>query len=265
MNMAAAKPVDVRLMNMSAAVLLSFFAALALISAARWVARWRAFDIQAITVAGDTRHSNSATLRANVAPRIAGTFFSIDLARARSAFEAVPWVRHAVVMREFPNRLRVVLQEHQAVALWGGEGEQRLINSYGEIFEANVGEVDQENMATLNGPEGSGAEVLSMYRALQPMFAAMEMQLESLTLSGRGSWSVRLQNGASIELGRGTQDEVHARTRRLLKTLTQVVTRYGRLTDAVESADLRHQNGYAIRLRGVSTDVASASDKKTTH
>jgi len=43
----------------------------------------------------------------------------------------------AVVRRQFPNRLSVVLQEHQAVAYWGAERESLLINSYGEVFEAN--------------------------------------------------------------------------------------------------------------------------------
>jgi cell division protein FtsQ len=79
------------------------------------------------------------------------------------------------------------------------------------------------------------------------------MPIEELELSGRGSWSVRLEAGTEIELGRGNTDEVVTRANRFLKTLTQVVSRYGRQANAIESADLRHENGYAIRLRGVST------------
>ena len=258
MNTLAAKPLDVRLMNMSALVLLLVFAVGAALAGVRWMARWSAFDIQRITVTGDTHHSNPATLRANVAPRIAGTFFSVDLARVRAAFETVPWVRHAVVMREFPNRLHVVLQEHQPVALWGRDGETRLINSFGEVFEANVGEVEQDNLPTLSGPDGQSGAVLAMYRMLSPLFNELELPIEQLDLSGRGSWSARLESGATIDLGRGSADEVWGRARRLLKTLTQVVTRYGRQVNAMESADLRHQNGYAIRLRGVSTALAPA-------
>ena len=52
-----------------------------------------------------------------------------------------------------------------------------------------------------------------------------------------------------------------ARVRRFLKTLTQVTTRYSRRASALESADLRHENGYAVRLRGVSTNVAAAPKK----
>jgi cell division protein FtsQ len=253
MNTAVATPVDVKLMNLAMVALLLVFVGLCAVAAVRSFSRMHAFDIQAITVSGDTRHNNSVTLRANVAPRIAGTFFTVDLSKVRAAFEAAPWVRRAVVHRDFPNRLRVTLQEHQPVALWGGEGETRLVNSFGEVFEANVGEVDQDGLPTLTGPEGQGPEVLAMYRALVPLFAAQDMTIEELELSGRGSWSVRLEAGTEIELGRGNTDEVVTRVNRYLKTLTQVVSRYGRQPNAIESADLRHENGYAIRLRGVST------------
>ena len=65
-----------------------------------------------------------------------------------------------------------------------------------------------------------------------------------------------------IELGRGTTAEVLARTNRFLNTLTQVTARYERTPDAVETADLRHEDGYAIRLRGVSTLAADAPKKE---
>ena len=48
---------------------------------------------------------------------------------------------------------------------------------------------------------------------------------------------------------------------RYLHTLVQVTSRYERRTNAVESADLRYENGYAIRLRGVSTVVADSLKK----
>jgi cell division protein FtsQ len=254
-------PLDVKLMNTTAAVLFLAFAALATVAAARWVSRLPVFALQGISVTGDMNHNNPVTLRANVTPGLSGTFFTVDLARVRTAFESVPWVRLAVVRREFPNRLRVNLQEHQAVAYWGFDAESRLINSYGEVFEANVGELDQESLPRLHGPEDQGSEVLAMFRVLQPQFEKMEMPLEQLELTGRGSWRARLDTGAALELGRGAIPEVDARVQRFLKTLTQVTSRYARPLAAVESADLRHENGYAIKLRGVSTLVADGPKK----
>ena len=261
MNSAVATPLDVKLMNLTATVLFTVALVLVGLATARWAARLSLFDIKGIVVSGDVTHNNAVTLRANVAPRMSGTFFSVDLPRVRAAFEAVPWVRQATVRREFPNHLHVVLQEHQAVAYWGSEGELRLINNFGEVFEANVGEVEQDTLPRLNGPQGQGMEVLAMYRAIEPLFAQMDMPVDELELSTGGSWRVQLESGASIELGRGGMADVTVRVRRFLQTLTQVTSRYGRHASALESADLRHDNGYAIRLHGVSTTPAVVPKK----
>ena len=254
-------PAEIKLMNTLAKALFVLFGVMLAGAVASWVLSFKAFSIQGITVTGEVTHNNAVTLRANVAPRLSGTFFTLDLGQARHVFEAVPWVRQAVVRREFPNRLRVQLQEHKAVAFWGAEGESRLLNTFGEVFEANVGEVEQDGLPRLNGPDLQSAQVLAMYRSLQEIFENMDLSLELLELSGRGGWRVRLDTGAAIELGGGSAEEVQARTQRFLKTLTQVSSRYGRNPEALETADLRHENGYALRLRGVTTSVLEVQKK----
>ncbi|MCZ4316896.1 cell division protein FtsQ/DivIB [Comamonadaceae bacterium G21597-S1] len=261
MSEAFTPPFDVRLMNMTASALLALFGLFTLAALVQWAAHHRVFSIMAIRVSGQVVHNNVPTLRANVTPRLAGNFFTLDLASTRQTFENLPWVRRAVVRRVFPNRIAVELQEHQAVAYWGAEEASRLLNNFGEVFEANVGEVEQESLPRLDGPAGQEPQVLAMYQALQPLFAALELGIEDLVLSGRGGWTVRLDTGAAIELGRGSDAEVIARTNRFVRTLPQVTSRYDRRPDAVETADLRHADGYALRLRGVST-VVNESQKK---
>ncbi len=261
MNDALMLPFDIRLMHMTANAMFVVFALIALTTWAQWVAQRPFFAIASITVSGDVTHNNEPTLRANVTPRLSGNFFTLDLVQARALFEATPWVRHAVVRRVFPNRLRVELQEHQAVAYWGQEEDSRLLNSHGEVFEANVGEVEYESLPRLDGPAGQEPQVLAMYQVLHPMLETLELQLEQLALSGRGGWTAQLDSGAVIELGRGSDDEVIKRAARFLRTITQVTSRYNRRPDAVESADLRHADGYALRLRGVSTVVTDSQKK----
>lgn len=261
MSEALATPFDVKLMNITANALFVVFGALLLGALVSWAANRATFSIGAISVTGDVTHNNAVTLRANVVPKLGGSFLTLDLAHAKQAFEGVPWVRQAIVKREFPNRLKVVLQEHRPVAYWGPEAESKLLNNFGEVFEANVGEVEHEDLPRLSGPTGQEAQVLAMYRLLQPRFEPMDLSLEQLELTGRGSWVARLDTGASIEIGRGSDAEVVARTERFLKTLTQVTSRYNRRPDAVETADLRHADGYALRLRGVSTVVTEGPKK----
>jgi cell division protein FtsQ len=61
-----------------------------------------------------------------------------------------------------------------------------------------------------------------------------------------------------IEIGTGTVPEVQLRVQRFLQTLTPVSGRYGRKPEALEAADLRHKDGYALRLRGVTTLAQTA-------
>ena len=77
----------------------------------------------------------------------------------QQAFEAVPWVRQATVRRVWPGQLLVQLEEHQAVASWDGRGEygeppleRALLNSHGEVFHANLGEVEDDRLPQLAGP-----------------------------------------------------------------------------------------------------------------
>ena len=266
---AAALPVDIRLMNATAA----FLAALGLLAfigmALLWTLRHPAFAVRTISVEGDLLHNSVLTIRANAAPRLAGNFFTLDLSTARDAFEAVPWVRRAVVHRVWPNRLRVQLEEHKPVALWAepetdasadtaaaAASADQIVNSHGEVFEANLGDVEDDALPLLRGPQGAAPHMLAMHARLQPLFDGLEARVEALELSRRGLWHAELDSGAQIELGRGSDDEVIERARVFIATLTQVTQRYQR---PLQSADLRHRDGYAVRLKGVSTSATSTT------
>ncbi|CAN7234525.1 cell division protein FtsQ/DivIB [Acidovorax sp. Leaf78] len=252
-------PLDVKLMNWTASALFVCLAAGVLVAGTWWVLRYPGFAVSRIVVQGDLVHNNAVTLRANVAPHLAGNFFTVDLRAAREAFEQVPWVRRAEVQRVYPGSLHVQLQEHDAVAYWGPESGSALVNTQGEVFEANVGDVEQEGLPRLLGPAGSSPEVLQMHGLLAPVFKPLGMEVDTLELTGRGGWRVTLDSDAVVELGGGTPAEVVQRTQRFTRTLTQVAAQYHRRVDALESADLRHTGGYALRMRGVTTVAADGT------
>lgn len=251
-----ALPADVRLMQATANAVLALLVLGLVAAGLQRLVRLPVFNLQAIRIEGDVSRNSESTIRANAAPRLAGSFLTLDLQQARAAFEAVPWVRHAVVRRVWPGRLAVQLEEHQPVALWlGTDGNDRLVNSHGEVFEANVGDVEDDSLPRLQGPDGSAPAMLAMLQRLAPVFKASQHgtrdgDLAQLELSARGSWRATLDKGAVIELGRGSEDQVVARTQRFVATLPRVEARYQR---PLETADLRHADGFAVRLKGVTT------------
>jgi cell division protein FtsQ len=258
-------PPDVRLMNAASALLLLALLLLILGQCMRWVVRLPVFAIKVIQVEGDVTRNSVASLRANALPNLTGSFLSLNLQEGRRSFEAVPWVRHATVQRVWPNRMVVKLEEHRPAAYWetkadGADAqsdasvERSLVNSFGEVFQANLGDVEDEDLPVLAGPAGSSAAMLHMWRLLQVAADGLNDRIERLDLSGRGSWRLTLEKGAVLELGRGGEAEVRARFAQFVRSISQITSRY---QAPLLSADLRYADGYAVKLRGVTTMPAS--------
>jgi cell division protein FtsQ len=147
------------------------------------------------------------------------------------------------------------------VALWAAaDGNDRLVNSFGEVFEANIGDVEDDGLPSLAGPDGSAPQMLALLHRLDPVLAPLNAgAVDRLVLSARGSWRVTMEKGAAIELGRGTDAEVIARAQRFVATMPRVEAQYQR---RLESADLRHAEGFAVRLQGVTTTVPASPVRK---
>ena len=233
-------PLDVRLMNVTTSLLVTGLVLACVAAGLWWALRNPAFAIDRITVGGDTSHNSAASLRATVAPKLSGNFFTLDLSAAQAAFQSVPWVRRAMVQREFPNQLHITLQEHVPVAHWG-EGDSELVNQQGEVFEVGDSDADEGRIPR------------------NPLVAPLDTRLSALTLQARGNWVAELDRGAVIELGQGTPQELAARLNQFVGTVKEVAARHQRTLDAVETADLRHVGGYALRMRGVTTVRADAA------
>ena len=256
-NTAVEVPWDVKLMHILGSLMFACLT-LGVVFTMFWAAvNLPMFNLVGITVEGEVDHNNATTLQANVTTRMTGNFFTADLRQVRNAFEGVPWVRLATVQREFPNRLRVTLQEHRPVAYWGEQSESRLLNMYGEVFEANLADLENEKIPRLKGPDSESQLVWQMYQALVPIFHGLTLDMGNLELTERGSWRAYLKQGAVIELGRGDVAEVTARMQRVEQTLAGVTQKLGRKIMSLQAIDLRHDNGYAIRLHGVSTIEAA--------
>ena len=265
-----ALPPDVRLMNAVSALLVAALLATAAWGVMRWMVRLPVFNFRAIQVDGDVSRNSVASLRANALSRLHGSFLSMNLKDGRAAFEAVPWVRHAQLQRVWPMRLKVNLEEHRAAAYWEARtdgadsateasAERALVNSFGEVFQANLGDVEDEDLPVLAGPPNAAGAMLRMWRALSPAAEKLGESIDRLDLSGRGSWRATFGSGAVVELGRGIEADVVARFGQFAHSITQVTTTY---RSPLLSADLRHVDGYAVKLRGVTTQPGKPVNRK---
>ena len=254
-----------------------------------WAAGHPVFAIRAITVQGMPTGSGKATtsvpldhVRATqvaqfCVPRITGTFFTADLEAARAAFEGLPWVRRAIVRRQWPNRLLVTLEEHQALARWNDEDGNRFVSEYGEAFSTPGEKTIGSGLPLLLGPEGSEKEVTQRYREFRERLGTIARVPAVVALSPRQAWSIKLAGNAAAE--NAAQGSVAAHSLLLdlgreqprspvLARLERFVTHYaatiGSLGARVEAVDLRYPNGFAARIPGFHATRTAASGTNRT-
>jgi cell division protein FtsQ len=236
-----------------------------------WLSQLPMFTLTTIRVESmyevELKHVNTLTLREGLVGKLHGNFFTTNLEQVRTNFEAVPWVRRATVRREWPDQLIVSVEEHEALGTWGEDG--RMLSVKGDVFTANIAEADEEHaLPEFNGPEGSEKEVLARFGELRAWFAPLKLTPVALDLSSRYAWTVRMDNGMSVALGR-EQDNTTLKHRvdRLVRIYPQLAER---VPQGIDTIDMRYTYGLALSSAGlkVPTDKNkpnTAAAKTTKH
>lgn len=254
---------DVRALNAIASALVAAVVLAFIGSGVWWLSQRPMFTLRTVTVESmygmELQHVNKLTLRAGVVGRIKGNFFTTNLEQVRVAFESVPWVRKATVRREWPDQLIVEVEEHEALGTWGEDG--RLLSVKGDVFTANLAEADEDRaLPELEGPEGSEKEVLARFAELRAWFAPLRLAPGKLSLSSRYAWTVKLDNGMSVALGR-EQDKTTLKKRvdRLVNIYPQLAEL---LPDGIQTVDMRYPNGLALSSAGLTVPSDAAKPVK---
>jgi cell division protein FtsQ len=235
----------VRLMNSLAVLFATFAGLLALGSAVYWLAQRPAFALRAIEVRGDLQHVTSASVRAAVAGRLKGNYFTMRLDETRRLLESVPWVAQASVRRVWPNRLLVTLTEHRALGVWD---DGRLLSDAGELFVANPAEAEVHGaLPSFAGPDAVARDAAQRYYAFAAQLAPLGLRIETIAVTDRRSWAIEATgaDGAStrLELGRDTDSlALQDRLAQVVAAYPMVATRMGGTPQLI---DARYPNGLA--------------------
>jgi cell division protein FtsQ len=223
-----------------------------------WIAgdRW---PLRRLEVSGPFARVSAEQVRAVVLPQARSGFFAIRMEPIRAAVASLPWVERVEVRKHWPDQLIVALSEYRPFARWGRD---RLLSEHGELFAA-PGNPDLQVLPEFDGPDGSVFEVIALYNQVQPLFAGSGRRVQAVNLSGRGSWSLRLNDGAECVIGRG---DPQPRLRRFAHLLPQILA--ARPNDKLLRADLRYTNGFTLTWQmpapGVAPKPASGRDLRST-
>jgi len=241
---------EIRMLNVISGILLRLVALALLASGLCLLEQQPIFTLKKIQInaykVNGLRHLNPSTIHTVIIPHLKGNFFTINLDIVRKAFESMPWVRKAIVHRQWPNVLTVTIEEHLPLAIWDGSGY--LLSKYGDLFAVTLDEIEKygKPLRVFSGPDGSEKEVLSHLIKFQEWFAPLGLSLDEINLSSSYIWSIKLSNNITVKLGREKNKRIFKdRVTRLVKVYPRLLSL---LQNNIESIDTRYPNGIALKM-----------------
>ena len=200
-----------------------------IVTSERWPIRW-------LEINGAYQRVSAEQLRANLSSEVGSSFFTVDLQALQDAATRISWVSSAQVQKQWPDTVRVSVKEYIPVAHWN---RGQLVADSGTPFA--VPEADEiQGLPWLEGPEDRLPEVLHTWVGLDELLAPVDLEIDQIKLDTRGAWSLVLDNGTRVQLGR---DSTVERLERLLASWAPLMREKELPPQAV---DLRYTNGFAV-------------------
>lgn len=164
-------------------------------------------------------------------------FFELDIRRVHAAVLELPWVERAEVRRRWPNGVVVRIWERQPLARWR---ESSLISVHGELFTPPPGTLPA-GLPALSGPPGTEQVLIESLAHFSDVLAPAGLKIATIGIDDRGAWTVALDAGLAMRLGRHRIEE------RLRRFADIALPTLGDRIEQVAYVDLRYGNGFAVR------------------
>ena len=202
------------------------------------------FGVKRITVAGQLHATDAAiTAALGAGPDTMMLNFDTDAAKAR--LEAVPWIRHAQVMRLLPSTLQVVVEERTPYAVWQNKGQTYVVDAEGVVLAPALREA-YASLPLVVG-EGAAKSAAELYDQLGA-YPDLKQRLIAAIRVGDRRWTLKLASELEIMLPDDNLGEA-------LNSLAKLDAERGLLKRDIAAVDLRLLDRVSVRLR----DAPSAS------
>ena len=214
------------------------------------------FGVKRVTVEGQLHATDAeitTALRAGPDTILLG--FDTDAAKAR--LEAVPWIRHAQVMRFLPSTLQVVVEERAPYAVWQKDGQTYVVDDEGVVLTRALRDAYPDLLLVVG--EGAGKSASQLFAVLARYPDLKEKMLGAIRVGDR-RWTMKLKSGVVIMLPDDNVDEA-------LASLTKLEQEHGLLERDIAAVDLRLLDRVTVRLHETASaapsDGAAPEDQPT--
>lgn len=205
------------------------------------------FGVKRVMVEGQKNATDAAITTALAAgPETLMLAFDTDAAKER--LEAVPWIRHAQVMRLLPSTLQVVIEERDPYAMWQNKGHTFVVDDEGVVLAPALPQAFPELPLVVG--EGAAKHAAELYEILAPYTDLKNRMLAALRVGDR-RWTLKLRTGTEIMLPDGNVEMA-------LDSLEKLQADRGVFDRDIAAIDMRLLDRITLRMRET---TAAAADE----
>lgn len=207
-------------------------------------ARASGFSIGAVTITGQSELREADVLGASGVRSVDSLLF-LDVGAVRERLLQIPLVESVRVLKLYPNRLVIALEERRPFALWQRDGRISVV----AVDGTPIDDMRDDHFLGLPFVVGEGAEKrLDEYVRLLASAGDLKPRIKAGIFVGGRRWNLNMTNGVAVKLPE--QDPEGA-----LAVLQRLQREAGILDKDILSVDLRVPDRVAVRL----TEEAAAS------
>lgn len=186
------------------------------------------------------KYVNKEQLFDALKPYLTGSYFHVDLDKAQEVAMQTEWVSDVKIERIAPATVRVTIKEHEPIARWMQEGVVAgLVDAEGKVFQAPY----TENLPQFDGSAIALPQMASQYKSFNAELQPLRLSILRLQYTPRASWSMMLNNGIELRLGK---QDVNTRMARFIDAWQHSLRENALSLDYV---DMRYSDGFATHNR----------------
>ncbi|MDD2164984.1 cell division protein FtsQ/DivIB [Glaesserella parasuis] len=164
-------------------------------------------------------------------------YFEQDIQEIKEKFLTISWIRDVSVRKVYPDKLSITLLEHRPAAVWNNN---QYVSVQGKVFSLPKDRFDNTGLPILYGPDAESKVVLEAWDKIKADLKSRNLGLHSIAMDSRGAWSIRLDNGVELKLGRG---EWLSKIDRFVTIFPEIDIPEGKRLSYV---DLRYEHGASV-------------------
>lgn len=192
--------------------------------------------IKHVDIESEFIYLDAQQLETVVADHVTGTFLDVDIVALKARLEENPWVDRVSVSRQWPEKLVIRVIEQQPIARWGEHG---FLNLRGDIIRIEPAP-QLQHLPKLSGNDRYAADVMRQYLRVGKLLGQHGLELVAVELDDTLAWTLTLEGGTTIALGR---EQLLERLQAVMAAKETVLADH---FEQIQNLDMRYRSGFAV-------------------